>query len=127
MAEKNDNKTKSTLDSLFDVADQALGGLEGVLKPSEPAPQKQGDYYSPSREQYIDAEYRDTWSEYWWAVAHESKLGEAWHVFKSEIGELKAECGSTFTSDHIRDRQKLDHGKRIVACTSCIIAVSKHG
>lgn len=124
---------KSFLDNLFDVADSALGGLESALKPGEkdkaPEPKKVDDIE--------DAEFTDTpnqrkkdWESTWskemfWATALDGKLGEAHHLFPE--GSLTAVCGNSFNSHEVTNRRKLEHGKRIVACTSCIIEASRHG
>lgn len=127
---------RGPIDKFFDVADGAMDALEGVLGEA-PAPPPRP---SQQPDDFIDAESRDvshsgdlskewdaTWSkELHWAMAGlPNSTGEAFHVF--EEANLRAICGAQFRSSEIRDRQKLVHGKRIIACTSCIIAVSRRG
>lgn len=123
---------KGFMDKLFDTADGAMDALEGVLSPAtspEPRPsQKPEDFIDvESRDVSVHQSWEDSWKkELWWAMAGAPKsMGESFHVF--EEGQLRSICGQTFQSHEIHDRQKLVHGKRIVACTSCIIAVSRRG
>lgn len=105
---------KSFLDKMFDMADAALDPVEKVLR-KEPNPD------------VIDAEFtdhKDSRQEDWektfqvtqWAVS-----GEAWHAFPEST--MTANCGHI--AKETANRQVLEHGKVIPACTSCIISVSK--
>ena len=110
---------KSSIDKFFDLADQALTPLEKAL--------------STKNDSVIDVESEDKtneWEKLWekeifWAVTN-GGIEEAWavwHAFPSE--SCIAKCGQEFKSHHVKDRKKLEHGTKIIACTSCIIAVSQ--
>ncbi len=102
--------TKSGLDKLFDAADSALGGVEGVLGPKHGA---------------TDADFREVWDrDVRWAVALSGMLGEAHHAFAGG-SEVKALCGEEFRPGDLKPKVELTHGKRIVACTTCILGVSR--
>lgn len=109
------------IDGIFDIAESALGGLETALNPADEkiASQKR------SQNQIIDAEFTEVWEhELHWASAGAPNK-EAWHCIPEAT--LRSLCGIDFPSHHIHNRQKLPHGMQIVACTSCIIGVSKRG
>lgn len=124
------SESKSFIDNLFDAADAALTPLEKVLA-RDPAPQKQ----DPN---VIDAEFEDhkdnrkeDWEKsfkvtHWAAVVQSDKnktsLGTAWHAF--DEGSVHPKCDPKLDLD-TSNRQVLEHGKFITACSSCIIAVSK--
>lgn len=129
------SSNKSFLDSMFDTADAALGVVEKTLTPAQPtASEKQSsqpiidaefeEAVTPSDEDRLK-EWEDTWAkEYHWAIAGvPNSLGEAHHMFAE--ASLRAICGANFKSNEVCDRQKLVHGKKIVACTSCIIAAAR--
>ncbi len=124
------SEKKSGLDKIFDIAEGALDTLGGALTPAPtPAPQKQArpDFIDAESSEVRHAEWEKSWDQqHYWAMAGASgSTGEAFHVFKE--GSLRAlGCHQNFRSDEIRDRRPhLEHGKRIVACTSCIIWVSQ--
>jgi len=103
---------KNPVESFFDIADRAMDTLEGVLSPAKPLPA------------IVDVESREMvcGDGLWWAMAGmEGSLGESNHLF-GEGNYLEAMCGARFNSSDVRGRYKLVPGKRIVACTSCIIA-----
>lgn len=124
---------------IFDMVDKGLEGLEKALKPAEadkkPAPKE------PKEDDVEDAEFEDSpgpsepiqrrqdWEAAWgsnimWGFA-KGKHGEGWHAFPE--GNLMAFCHESFESHNVKDRQKLEPGKLIPACTGCIIGVSRHG
>ena len=100
---------KSFLDNMFDAADAALTPLEKVLS-------KDGD---PGDSDDRQADWEKSFDVVHWATV--DNLGGQWHALRGE--SMVTLCGKTavITSN----RQVLDHGKVIPACTSCIIGVSK--
>lgn len=124
----NHPNPKSGIDRLFDIAEGALGGLEATLGPptSDLGTAGPSGTVGDSR-MYLDvaSTHSRAWENYWWAVAHRGKHGEGWHLFPEASTE--AICGARFQSHEVEGRTKLEHGKRIVACTSCIIGVSTRG
>lgn len=121
---------KSWIDNIFDAADAALTPVEKVLSRDTPAPQK----HDPD---IIDVEFDDSdatgkrrkedWESafkvhHWAVVTNDKTLDKTWHAFAE--GKVNPECDPKLVAD-TESRQVLEHGKRITACSSCIIAVSK--
>lgn len=111
----NDNRNKSMLDSLFDAAETALGGMEKALLPH-------ADAVDVEFRTVDEKQWQDTWANHSWACCLKGKLGEAHHVIQENT--MRSMCGKEFNSNDI-ERTILEPDKRIVACTSCIIAISK--
>lgn len=114
------------LSDIFDMADEALSGVESVLKPAEPASEKQGSYIIDVKQ----ASYAETWKEAYWAVVLKGKTGEGHHMFLEGSGTpdgFVAICGAKYRSEDVEGRIKLEHGQRRVFCTSCVIRISQHG
>jgi len=110
-----DKKERSGIDKFFDIAEEALNPLEAALGGGQPR----------RDDEPIDAEYREVWDEHYWANTLSNRLGEGWHCFPE--GQLRAVCGSNFRSDEVVGRQKLEPGKKIIACTTCINMVARRG
>jgi len=100
---------RSSIDKLFDIADNVVGGLETALKPQE----------NPIAASVIDVGIIG------WAVAHDGR-NEAWHVFTPQ--SPIALCGKEFTAAQVRTIPgPLPHMKTVFCCTSCIIEALHHG
>lgn len=123
---------KSFIDNLFDAADAALTPLEKVLSKDSPASQKQ-DSQKQKDPDVIDAEFKDhktnarkeDWESgfnvhHWAAVTTDKST--TWHAF--EEAKVHPICDDKLKAD-TSNRQVLEHGKVISACSSCIIGVSK--
>src|SRR4051812_34596550 len=110
------------LDDFFKMANDVMDQVEGVVKP---APQEQkGD----------PDDYREKWEESWkeseigWALALKGKLGEGSHGFlphREAPDPRRAVCGGSFRPEDVGEVKPLDHSKRLVICTSCVIGVMK--
>lgn len=102
---------KSFLDNMFDAADAALTPLEKVLS-KEPS-EDDGDVDNRQED------WEKSFNIVHWATV--DNLDGQWHALRGD--SMVTICGKT--AKITSNRQVLDHGKFIPACTSCIIGVSK--
>ena len=116
MSEKT---AKDTIDGFFDVVDKALAPVETVLR-RDPAPQKH-DALDVSD---VDDQRHEDWENHWKETQWGCVAG-TWHGFRESSMSPVCNPSLTFSSHQVENRQVLSHGICIVACTSCIIAVSK--
>lgn len=117
------------LDDFFKVANDIVDQVEGALKapePEEPKPDH-GPHFKDTDDAH--AEWENAWQqgEVGWAVVLKGKLGEGYHGFrpKQVPDTRRAVCGATFKPEDVGTVGLLDHGKRLVICTSCVIGVTK--
>ncbi len=102
-----------SLNDWLDVADQVTGGLETAL--NQPKPDRDKRVIDVSDDGTADIH----WDEPLWADC----LGTH-HRFGDRESATPV-CKLAMRESDIGHRRVLEHGKRIVVCTSCVIGVGK--
>ncbi len=115
----------SILDKWFEIAENALDGLDKTLPPSR-------------KDMVEDAEFKDMpsdnsveWEKQWedetgWCSTSKDNAHHAFRKKQSSSEKLLAVCTASFSPHELTGKVKsMEHGMRLICCTSCVIGVMR--